>query len=135
MYGYDGNSNGYGLQSVLSAHVRAADGTSIYDQLMRMHQKDRNREAASMAKTIKLKAWDGTETACPAIKKQVEQLQNLQSKPLELNSDVIVLHPMNHQFHIQSPSAEMRFTIWDDEHPLITWALETRRALEACAKI
>lgn len=46
-----------------------------------------------MVKNIKLKAWDASEAACPAIKKQVEQLQLLQSKPLKLNSDVIVLHP------------------------------------------
>ncbi len=133
LIGHEGNSNGYGLQPILSARVRAVDGVSVYDQLMRTHQKNSSEEASSIAKKIKLKTWDSNETACPAIRTQVEKFHNLQSKPLALNSDVIVLHPMNHEFHIQSPYGDMRLTIWDDEHPLVRWAAETRRALESCA--
>ena len=135
LIGYDGNPDGHGLQPTLSAHVRAADSVSIYDQLMRMHRKEPNEDASSMVRRMKLTNWDTNETACPAIRKQVQKLQELQSKPLDLNSEVIVLHPMNHQFHIQAAGGDMKFTIWDDEQPLVLWAVETRRVLESCTKV
>ena len=134
MIGYDGNSRGYGLETVLSAHVRAADTSSIYDQLMHMHRSDAKEDAAAMTKKIRPRNWNLKEAGCPSIKKQIEQLEQLQSKPLKLNTDVIVLHPMNHEFHIQAPDGDLNFVIWDDEHPLVKWALETRLALENCAK-
>ena len=41
---------------------------------------------------------------------------------------------MNHEFHIDAPDGDLNFVIWDDEHPLVRWALETRRVLESCPK-
>jgi hypothetical protein len=132
--GYDSNPGGYGLEPFLSAHVRAADASSIYDQMMAMHRNDAHEDPASMAKKIWLKKSDFTEEGCPSIKKQIEQLQQLQSKVFKLRSNVIVLHPMNHEFHIQASDGDMNVVIWDDEYPLVKWALQTRRLLESCGR-
>ena len=114
--------------------MRVADSGSIYDQLMRMHRGNEQEDAASMSKQIRLKTWDFNETSCPPIKKQLGEFQQLQSKPPALTPDHIVLHPMNHAFHIQAPDGDLKFVIWNDEHPLVMWAAETRRVLETCAK-
>ena len=102
---------------------------------MHMHRKEPNEDASSMVKRMKLKTWDTNETACPAIRKQVQKLQELQSKPLDLNSEVIALHPMNHQFHIQAAGGNMKFTLWDDEQPLVQWAWRRAVYSESCAKV
>jgi hypothetical protein len=114
------------------AHVRAADGLSIYDQLARLHQNDMQAKATSLAGKIKLKSWDFDEHNCPAIKKQVENFQALQFNPPTLEAKTIVFHPMNHELHVQAPNADMHVVIWDDDHPMVKWAMETRTALEKC---
>ncbi len=101
---------------------------------MRMHENNPQEAATSMIPKLKIRNWNGKEADCPSIKKQIEEFQHLQSSPPKLTTGVIVLHPMNHEFHIQSPEGDMNFVIWNDESPLVKWALETRRALESCAK-
>ncbi len=114
------------------AHVRAADGVSIYDQLARLKRSDTQAEATSLADKIKLKSWDFDEHNCPAIRKQVEDFEALQFNPPTLEAKAIVLHPMNHEFHVQAPNTDMHVVIWDDDHSMVKWAIATRKALEKC---
>jgi hypothetical protein len=134
LIGTDPNEKGYGLHPYLSAHIRAADTSSIYDQLVRMHRSDAKEDASSIAKKVRLKAWDWNEANCPAITDELEKLKDLQSKLPDLTANTIVLHPMNHEFHLQAATGDANLVLWDDEHPLVKWALDTRRALDKCAQ-
>lgn len=52
----------------------------------------------------------------------------------DLNGSVVTLHPMIHAFYADGAEGDMTMVLTDDEHPLVKWALETRQALEHCAK-
>jgi len=98
-----------------------------------MHRSNEQGDAVSITQKIKLQTWDLTETNCPAIKEEVEKLEELHPKLPKLTADTIVLHPMNHEFHIQAPLGDMSFVLWDEEEPLVKWAPETRRVSINCA--
>ena len=98
LIGRDQNEKGYGLHTYLSAHVRAAETLSIYDQLRSMRRSNEQGDAVSITQKIKLQTWDLNETNCPAIKDEVEKLEELQPKLPKLTADTIVLHPMNWVF-------------------------------------
>jgi hypothetical protein len=94
LIGYEPRENGYGLNGFLSAHVRLASPASIYDQLMAMHQKEpASQDVGSFRKRIRLKAYDFTETNCPAVKSQIEKLEKLVTRLPNLNGDVVIIHP------------------------------------------
>jgi len=118
----------------LSAHVRLADTSSIYDQLMRMHRSDPKEDASSMVKKIRVKDWRVDDASCPLIREQIDRFQDVKYTPFKLETHRIILHPMNHEFRLEAPDGTMNLIIWDDEHPLVRWAHETRLTLERCAQ-
>ena len=73
LIGRDQNEKGYGLHTYLSAHVRAAETLSIYDQLRSMRRSNEQGDAVSITQKIKLQTWDLNETNRPAIKDEVEK--------------------------------------------------------------
>src|SRR5579862_563126 len=69
--GREPSEKGYGLNPYLSAHVRLAEPTSIYDQLMSMHREEPAVQDPTLFQNrIKLRKSDFTEMNCPAIKNQ-----------------------------------------------------------------
>jgi len=60
-----------------------------------MRRSNEQGDAVSITQKIKLQTWDLNETNRPAIKDEVEKLEELQPK---LTADTIVLHPMNWVF-------------------------------------
>lgn len=84
-------------------------------------------------RNIKLRRWDLTEMKCPAIKDQFEKLQKLQFKLPQF--DAIVLHPLVHEFRIQAGLGDMNIVVLDAQHPLVSWALETRQAMDRCIAV
>ena len=133
MIGFDPKEGGYGLHNYLSAHVRFAQTISIYDQLMRIHRSDPRQDVSAMQKRISLKSVDLTEKTCPAISHQVAKLEEVGANLPKMRIDTIILHPMNHEFHIQGTDGDVSAVLADDENPLVKWALETRQALDLCS--
>ena len=139
--GYDQNQDRHGLQKYLSAHVRMADTNSIFDQILRAHHSEPGREMASIQKGLKLKAFELTEMSCPAIKDQVEKLENIQTSVPKFHDTgaFIFGDRMRNEFQIQQNSEQMSLVLLEDlksppEIPLLNWAYWTRRALDSCAQ-
>jgi len=42
---------------------------------------------------------------------------------------------MIHAFHIEGAEGDATLALTDDKDPLVQWAEETRRALDACGKV
>jgi hypothetical protein len=124
------------LRRYLSAHVRVAQPTSIYDQLMAIHRDEPGTQEATSAlqKRIKLQAADFDEMNCPAVKRQVEKLKELRVTLPDVTSGTIVLHPMIHAFHISGSVGGATMFLTDDDNPLVKWAEETRRNFDLCSK-
>jgi hypothetical protein len=120
-----------GLPRYLSARVQEAESTSVYDQMMALHREFPNRSAEDIQKDVRIEKWKLTEMNCPAIKVQFSKFQQLR---LALpKSDVLILHPLIHEFRIRAGGGNMDVTLYDDENSLVPWATETRHALELCA--
>jgi uncharacterized protein YlaN (UPF0358 family) len=130
--GYAPDKRGYGLDRSLSAHVRMADSVSVHDQIMKIHIAAPAEDAGSIQQGIKLKVANLTEESCPAIRTQMNKLQQLDFRIPSIKTDEIIIHPLNHEFHVQTGMGNMNFNLVDEEHPMVKWALETQHALEAC---
>jgi hypothetical protein len=120
-----------GLPRYLAAHVREAESASVYDQMMALHRKFPDRSADDIQKDVHVKKWKMTEMNCPAIKAQFSKFQQLHLAPPQF--DVVILHPVIHEFRIRAGGGDMEFALYDDENLLVAWAIETRHALELCA--
>jgi len=135
MIGREPSEKGYGLNPYLTAHARLADPASIYDQLMTMHRAEPAAPDTTLQSGIKLRKYDFTEKTCPAIKDQIDKLKSIPARVPEINGDYIVLHPMIHAFHISGADGDATLVLTDEKNPLVQWAEETRRMLEACGKL
>jgi hypothetical protein len=120
-----------GLPRYLAAHVREAESVSVYDQMMALHRKFPNRPADDIQNDIHVKKWKLTEMNCPAIKAQFSKFQQVRLAPPQF--DVVILHPLIHEFRIRAGDRDMEAALYDDENALVQWAAETRHALELCA--
>jgi hypothetical protein len=120
-----------GLPRYLAAHVREAESVSLYDQMMALHRKSPNRSADDIEKDVHVKKLKLTEMNCPAIKAQFSKFQQLGLAPPQF--DVVILHPLIHEFRSRAGGGDMDVALYDDENSLVSWAIETRHALELCA--
>src|SRR5581483_9149143 len=120
-------------QSVrLVAYVRHADAVSVYDQMMALHRESPKRSAESIRKGLRVKVSSLTESNCPAVRTQFLKFQQLQLVPPQFN--VIVLHPLIHEFRVRAAMGDMDVVLYAEDSSLVQWALETRHELELCSK-
>jgi hypothetical protein len=131
--GFDPNQSRPGLQTQLSAHVRMADSISIYEQMMALHQANRKESMASIQQKIKLRKFDVSEQACPAVRSQFTKFQAVRFSPPAFNINEVILDPMEYEFRIYGEDGDMILSITNEKQPLVVWALETRSTLERCA--
>jgi hypothetical protein len=127
----DLSTKGAGGEPRFVAQVRQADSSSIYDQMMALHGKSPSRSAASIQKELRVKAWTLVDTTCPAVRTQLLKFQQLRLVPPQF--DVIVLHPLIHEFRVRAGTGDMDIELYDEDNSFVQWAVETRRALELCA--
>ena len=120
-----------GSPRFLSAQVREAESASVYDQMMALHRRFPNRSADDIQKDVLVKKWKLTEMNCPAITAQFSKFQQLRLALPQF--DVVILHPLIHEFRIRAGGGDMDVALYDDENSLVPWAIETRHALELCA--
>jgi hypothetical protein len=120
-----------GVPRYLAADVQEAESRSVYDQMMTLHRRFPDRSADDIQKDVHVKKLKLTEMNCPAIKAQFSKLQQLH---LDLPQfDVLIIHPLIHEFRIRAGGGEMEIALHDDKNSLVQWAIETRHALEQCA--
>jgi len=124
----------HGINDHVSAHVRTADGISIYNQMMNIHDKTAGVAAKDIESRMRMKSFDYTEKTCPVVGKEFRDFQELRYGPPYTDVDhlaVLVDSPM-YEFHIAAEYGEADVTMYDAKHPLVVWAMKTRRELEAC---
>jgi hypothetical protein len=120
-----------GLPRYLAAHVREAESASVYDQMMALHRKFPNRSAEDIQKDVHVRKFKLTEMNCPAIKAQLSKLQQLRLALPQF--DVVIIHPLIHEFRIRAGGGDMEIALYDDDNSLVQWAIETRHELELCS--
>lgn len=98
---------------------------------MAQHRRLPNRSADDIQEDVHVKKLKLTEMDCPAIKAQFLKLQ--QARLALPQFDVVILHPLVHEFRIRAGGGDMDLALYDDENSLVSWAIETRRKLELCA--
>jgi len=117
-------------QGGLEVVVRMPIDVSVYDQLMRFHLENPGEDISSIKKKLRVKEWRLAEESCPAARYWFSEYQKLLlPTPTQ---DIIILHPMVYRFHLSDSVTDMQIEVHDEEHPLVIWAENTRRALSAC---
>jgi hypothetical protein len=99
--------------------------------MMALHRKSPDRSAANIQKELRVKTWTLSETTCPVIRTQLLKFQQLRLVPPQF--DVVVLHPVIHEFRVRAAMGDMDTVLYDEDNSFVQWAVETRRALELCA--
>jgi len=127
--GNDRNTDGSGLQS-LSAHSRAADGASLQDQILQLHQQNPGDTPAVIASKLKIEKIDVSEKVCPAIRARFEAFKRLSLQIPKF--DTVVFDPRVHEFRIQTGAGDMQLSLTDEKTSIVVWALKTRQVIEEC---
>jgi hypothetical protein len=115
----------------MSMNWTQAESASVYDQMMALHRKSPSRSAEDIQKDVHVKKFKLTEMNCPAIRTQFSKLQQLRLALPQF--DVVIVHPLIHEFRIRAGAGDIEVALYDDENSLVQWAIETRHALEPCA--
>jgi hypothetical protein len=100
--------------------------------MMALHRKFPNRSADDIQRDVHVRKLKLTEMNCPAIRTQFSKLQELRLALPQF--DVVILHPLIHEFRIRAGAGDMEVALYEDENSLVLWAIETRHVLELCAK-
>lgn len=128
-------------EKYLTAVVRMADAVSLYDQIMALHRKNPNASIETIKQQLKIKEWRLSEESCPAIRRQYDEFYRLSLTMLSAKDRVeqakgqytITLHPRVHIFKADISGGDMQLDLSGSDHPYVSWAEKTRRALEGCA--
>jgi hypothetical protein len=114
----------------LSAIVRVPDGISIYKQIMTLHRQNPTATIEAIKQSLKIKEWSTSDGSCPTLRQRYRGFQHLRFTAPEI--DIIVLHPMIYQFKVSGGGGDMDLVTFNNKHPLVSWAGDTRSAFEAC---
>ncbi len=112
--------------------VRMADSMSIYYQLMQLHRQNPSTSIASLQPKLKIKEWRLTEKSCPAITSRFDDFYKI--KFMIPNPDLVTMHPLVCEFYVGGISGRMHLTSFDEFHPIVSWALGTRKEIEGCLR-
>jgi hypothetical protein len=126
------NSFLIGTESIgtLSANLRVADMTSIFEQMTVLHLAQPQKPLRELRYKLKIRVSHMTEADCPAVRHQFDEFQKLMFPAPKF--DFISLDIPNHEFRIASSTGDMTFEWLDGRYPLVTWAQETKQSLESC---
>jgi hypothetical protein len=127
----------------VEAVIRLADSTSLYYQVVDLHRKNPTWTIEQVKKHLKVKEWHLTNQSCPVLKERFLKFGRL-CFPVETEDDqadreagreYVVLHAINFHFDMWMWGGNVKLDIYDltPQHPLQTWAKDTRRALDSCA--
>lgn len=119
-----------GIERTLSANLRVADTTSIFEQMTVLHLAQPQKPLRELRYKLKIRVSHMTEADCPAVRHQFDEFKKLVFPAPKF--DFISLDIPNHEFRIASSTGDMTFEWLDGRYPLVTWAEETKQSLETC---
>lgn len=110
--------------------IHMAEGASIRMQLAQLHAQHPDEKLAEVERQIKVKTWALDEKTCPAVRIQATKFLDV-SFTAPWSSDVVTDAPL-FEFQVESLNGSMKLSFGDGNHPLVSWAAETRSALAQC---
>lgn len=122
--------NAPGLQNTISADLRSADTTPIWKQLTALHRAKPKKPLKGLLPEFKIRVFHITETECPVVRTQFEKFKKVQFGPVY--DDRISIDPPGYEFRVTTIQGWLDTTVFDDQNPLVVWAIETRSGLQAC---
>ncbi len=115
---------------LLLASLVAPVGASAQQQLLTLHMANRSASLESLLPRVAVGRIVVDSRVCPAVRSRVDGLSHLSiSVP---KRDAIALHPFVHRVVINSAAAQIDATLFDNDAPVVQWAAETARAIQAC---
>ena len=124
-------AGGYLSSDSLTATVVVPVGRSIQQQLLGLHMRDPKAPFESLVSQVTVRWLVLTENKCAAIRTRLDALSKVSISLPE--RDVIFLHPFVHRIVLDLPGAQIDARTFDEDNPLVRWAVETTDALLACA--
>ena len=123
---FEKSTNG---RAALRAHVREPEEKPIGAQLLEFHRKFPNKPILEAERNLRFRDWEVSEEQCSGIRLSMQKLPNV---PLGWTFETIVMDPRIHEFHIHSNTGTLDAAVYDEENPLVRWAIATRDALRSC---
>jgi hypothetical protein len=105
---------------------------SIQQQLLDLHSREPEAGLSALLQKLKIQKHKLRESECPPIKERIADLGNVQFPLRTIPENQIILHPNINRFVVNFLSDEYGASTWNDDHPLVQWAQETRTALMNC---
>ena len=104
---------------------------SLQQQLLELHKSDQQATLESFLPRVNLKRLDVTEDRCPRLRARVDALSRVSIVLLKPN--VIAVHPVMHRIVIDIGSEHVDATVNSGESAVVRWAVDTMKAMQACA--
>ena len=131
--GFDFETNRDSGTRMLTAHIIKPKGPSVYTQLMDLHKKHPETPLQELQSKLQVEVTVLQEKDCPALRREWDKLQRLQmSPPRSPKTEVIYLHPLVHEFAMDSMDGEMTAKLYWQEHELVKWAISAQEAFAHC---
>ena len=128
-------------EKYISVIVRQPAARSLYDQVMVAHRNNPNETIETIKKQLTLKEQRFSEQTCRAVRTQYDEFYRLTLPMLSIRDRqakgefTITLHPRVHTFKADISGGSLQLVIVEDDHPFVSWANRTRRALEHCGSV
>ena len=126
----------------LDVLIRMADAERLYDQILRLHLRNRSMSIKRIEARLKIREWHLTEQSCPAIRSAYEDFYTLSLPTLtaeerrerEENRINIIVHPVTYDIRAVISGGDLQISFWaaDQDHPFLRWARKTRATLDRC---
>lgn len=116
----------------ISATLREAQGTSLYQQLAALHAKDPSKSYEDLKPELKVQTWNFTPGHCPAVKEQYDAFENIQFiRPRD--EDEPGENPIVYEINETVAGGSSQVIEFMPNRAIPLWAEGTRKALLACA--
>ncbi len=120
------STSGDGLLASLVVPV----GRSVQQQLLTLHMASPDASLDSLLPRVVVERIVVESRVCPSVRARVDALSRLSISIPE--QGIIPLHPLVHRLVVDGPTARIDGTLYGADAPVVRWAAETIRAIQAC---
>ncbi len=118
----------------LRGTLREAQGSSLYQQLTALHAKEPARSYEEIKPELKVQTWTFTAPQCPAVEAQYNAFENIQFvRPRD--EDEVEENPIVYEINETVAGGSSQAIEFIPTRAIPRWAVATRQALRACAKL
>jgi hypothetical protein len=115
----------------ISAVVREAQGTSLFEQLAALHAKGPSQSLEALKPDLKIGVWKLSAAQCPAISAQYTAFENIQFvRPRD--DDPVEENPTLYEVNESVGGGESQVVEYVETRALPRWASQTHKLLDAC---